>query len=393
MKQFVCHLRMYFHRAPEQNCHIVRSKRMTRGQIRTRICLKEEWMKKIIWMTDDEANTQDDPSSCSLIVKSVSMKQLLHLVDRIAPTNASVLLTGESGTGKEVIAQSIHERSQRCSKPFVAVNCSAIPEALLESELFGHAKGSFTGAIDKRLGLFEEANQGTLMLDEIGELSLPLQAKLLRVIQEKKIKRVGENSMREIDVRIIAATHRNLTKMVQDGTFREDLFFRLNVIPIHISPLRERKEDLLPLAHYFVKRSCRLNNLARKSLSESALEKILLSPWKGNVRELENTLERAVLLSDGPTVEAESITVNHEGNGKIDSNAVSPSTSTNGHQKSLFSFPPTLHSLLTIEELNLLYIHHVLTLVGNVRDRAAKILGIDRKTLYRKLVEETRQSV
>ena len=350
-------------------------------------------MKKIIWMTDDEAKTQDDPSVCSLIVKSESMKQLLQLVDRIAPTNASVLLTGESGTGKEVIARSIHERSQRCSKPFVAVNCSAIPEALLESELFGHAKGSFTGAIDKKLGLFEEAHQGTLMLDEIGELPLPLQAKLLRVIQERKIKRVGENSMREIDVRIIAATHRNLTKMVQDGSFREDLFFRLNVIPIHISPLRERKEDLLPLAHHFVKRSCRLNNLGEKLLSERALEKILLSPWKGNVRELENALERAVLLSDGPKVEVESITVNHEGNGKVESEALNPPSSSNGHQKYLINFPPTLSSLVTIEELNLLYIHHVLNLVGNVRDRAAKILGIDRKTLYRKLIEETRQSV
>jgi transcriptional regulator with GAF, ATPase, and Fis domain len=267
-------------------------------------------MKKIIWMTDGDGRVQEDISACSLIVKSESMKQLLLLVDRIAPTNASVLLTGESGTGKEVIARSIHERSQRASKPFVAVNCSAIPEALLESELFGHAKGSFTGAIDKKLGLFEEANQGTLMLDEIGELSLPLQAKLLRVIQEKKIKRVGENSMRDIDVRIIAATHRNLNKMVKEGGFREDLFFRLNVIPIHIAPLRDRKEDIAPLARYFVRRSCRINNLEEKILSELALEKIMMSPWKGNVRELENAMERAVLLSDGPSVEGQAITVN-----------------------------------------------------------------------------------
>jgi len=283
---------------------------MTRGQIRTRICFKGCDMKKIIWMTDGDGRVQEDISACSLIVKSESMKQLLLLVDRIAPTNASVLLTGESGTGKEVIARSIHERSQRASKPFVAVNCSAIPEALLESELFGHAKGSFTGAIDKKLGLFEEANQGTLMLDEIGELSLPLQAKLLRVIQEKKIKRVGENSMRDIDVRIIAATHRNLNKMVKEGGFREDLFFRLNVIPIHIAPLRDRKEDIAPLARYFVRRSCRINNLEEKILSELALEKIMMSPWKGNVRELENAMERAVLLSDGPSVEGQAITVN-----------------------------------------------------------------------------------
>lgn len=338
---------------------------------------------------DDQPKLQEDLSVCSLIVKSESMKQLLHLVDRIAPTNASVLLTGESGTGKEVIARSIHERSQRSLKAFVAVNCSAIPEALLESELFGHAKGSFTGAIDKKLGLFEEAHQGTLMLDEIGELPLPLQAKLLRVIQEKKIKRVGENSLRDIDVRIIAATHRNLSQMVKEGSFREDLFFRLNVIPMHIAPLRERKEDVTPLARYFVRRSCRLNNIDEKTLSDLALERILLSPWKGNVRELENAMERAVLLSDGPSVEAAAISVNQalventsETNGNV-------STERNGRFH--IGFPPTLSSLITIEQMNLLYIHHVLKLVGNVRDRAAKILGIDRKTLYRKLIEESQQ--
>ena len=336
-----------------------------------------------------------DHSTHSLIVKSESMQQILHLVDRIASTNASVLLTGESGTGKEVIARSIHLRSQRASKAFVAVNCSAIPEALLESELFGHAKGSFTGAIEKKLGLFEEAHQGTLMLDEIGELSLPLQAKLLRVIQEKKIKRVGENSMREVDVRVIAATHRNLIKMVKVGSFREDLYFRLNVIPIHLSPLRERKEDIAPLAAHFIKRSCRSNHLEEKTLSPSALEKILSSPWKGNVRELENALERAVLLSDGPAVEAEAILVNHEvEESELSSNgALSNGVLSNGEfKKSLVSFPPTLSSLMTIEEMNLLYIHHVLNLVGNIRDRAAKILGIDRKTLYRKLHDENKMS-
>ncbi len=355
-------------------------------------------MKKIILSTDDDIKLSEDFSEPSLIVKSESMKELLLLVERIAPTNASVLLTGESGTGKEVIARSIHERSLRSSKSFVAVNCSAIPEALLESELFGHAKGSFTGAIDKKIGLFEEAHQGTLMLDEIGEMPLPLQAKILRVIQERKIKRVGENSMRDIDVRIIAATHRNLNKMVQEGSFREDLFFRLNVIPIHISPLRERKEDIVPLTRYFLRRSCLSNHLEQKFLSPAALEKVLMSEWRGNVRELENTLERAVLISDGSIIEPESISLSQGVMAQAPSLSYPSENSnghlnghSNGHQKAVVHFPPSLSSLITIEQMNLLYIHHVLNLVGNVRDRAAKILGIDRKTLYRKLIEESRQ--
>ena len=316
-----------------------------------------------------------------IIAKSESLKAIFALVDRIACTAVSVLITGESGTGKEVVAQAIHARSDRASKPFVAVNCSAIPESLLESELFGHAKGAFTGAVDKKLGLFEEADGGTLLLDEIGELNQSLQAKLLRVIQEKKIKRVGENSYRDVDVRVLAATHRNIKKMVREGTFREDLFFRLNVIPIHIPPLRDRKEDLLPMALHFLKRSCRTNGIDEKRFSQLAINKILTHEWKGNVRELENTMERAVLLSDGPEIDENYIVA-------INDDYDMASTTLGKTSISTADFPKSLEDLSTLEEMNLKYIHHVLALAGNVRDRAAKILGIDRKTLYRKLNEE-----
>lgn len=320
-----------------------------------------------------------------IIAKSESLRQILTLVERIASTAVSVLITGESGTGKEVIAQAIHTRSDRASKPFIAVNCSAIPEALLESELFGHAKGAFTGAVDKRQGLFEEAHEGTLLLDEIGELNQALQAKLLRVIQEKKIKRVGENTYRDVDVRVLAATHRNIKKMVREGTFREDLYFRLNVIPIHIPPLRDRKEDLLPLALYFLKRSCRTNGIEEKRFTQSAINKILTHEWKGNVRELENTMERAVLLSDGQEIDENFIVA-------INDDYETSPTPIAAEGGMPGGFPSALEELPTLEEMNLHYIHHVLKLAGNVRDRAAKILGIDRKTLYRKLNDEKKDS-
>jgi two-component system response regulator HydG len=188
----------------------------------------------------------------------------------------------------------------------VAINCSAIPENLLESELFGHAKGAFTGAIDKKMGLFEEADGGTLFLDEIGDLSLPLQAKLLRVLQEKEIKRVGENQPRAIDVRVIAATHKDLRHEVQEKRFREDLFFRLNVIPIKIPPLRDRREDILPLAEFFLKKFNVLNGTHITGFKKNAKEFLLIQPWRGNVRELENSIERAVVLSSGNEIDMSS---------------------------------------------------------------------------------------
>src|SRR3989344_2014217 len=242
-----------------------------------------------------------------IIGKSASFRQVLDLAKRVSSSTANVFISGESGTGKEVIAKAIHSLGNRRKAPFVAINCSAIPENLLESELFGHAKGAFTGAIEKKVGLFEEAEGGTLFLDEIGDLSLPLQAKLLRVLQDRKIKRIGENQLRNINVRIISATHKDLFKEIGEKHFREDLFFRLNVIPIKIPPLRERKEDVVPLAEFFLKKYTALNASNAKGFSKEALEKLLSNPWKGNVRELENAVERAVVLSSGEWIQPENL--------------------------------------------------------------------------------------
>ena len=238
-----------------------------------------------------------------IIGKSPKFLRALDLAKRVAGSTAHVLVTGESGSGKEVVAKAIHQFGHRKKSPFVAINCSAIPENLLEAELFGYAKGAFTGAVEKRMGLFEEAAGGTLFLDEIGDLSLPLQAKLLRVLQDKKIKRLGENQMRTIDVRVVSATHKNLRQEVVENRFREDLFFRLNVIPIVLPPLRERKEDILPLAEYFLRKHAALNRTNVKGFTKPATEYLLKNPWKGNVRELENLVERAVVLCKANTID------------------------------------------------------------------------------------------
>jgi len=235
-----------------------------------------------------------------LICASPAMKEVLSLVHKVAPLhNTTVLITGESGVGKEVIARYLHHVSPRSRKRFIAVNCAAIPSTLIESELFGHEKGAFTGAISRKIGIFEAANGGTVFLDEIGDLSLEAQAKLLRVLQEKKIHRVGGTQEISVDVRIVAATNQNLEEKVRKGQFREDLFYRLNVFPIKIPPLRERKEDILPLAEYFIKQILKQEKLSQPVLTAGA-KKILLSyPYPGNVRELANAIERALILSGG----------------------------------------------------------------------------------------------
>jgi len=242
-----------------------------------------------------------------LIYRDQAMAQVIKLAQQIAPADASVLITGESGTGKEVMARYIHAKSNRARAPFISVNCAAIPEALLESELFGHEKGSFTGAIARRIGKFEEASGGTLLLDEISEMDVRLQTKLLRALQERVIDRVGGARPVAVDIRVLATSNRNLSEAVREGTFREDLLYRLNVVNLKVPPLRERPADVLELAQHFAKKYAQANGVAARPLSAEARRALTLNRWPGNVRELENTIHRAVLLASGPEIDVDAI--------------------------------------------------------------------------------------
>jgi len=323
-----------------------------------------------------------------IIGRSPGFVRALDLARRVSDSAASVFIHGESGTGKEVIAKAIHAFGKRSKEPFVAINCSAIPENLLESELFGYAKGAFTGASDKKIGLFEEAEGGTLFLDEIGDLSLPLQAKLLRVLQERQIKRIGENQTRPINVRVVSATHKDLSAEVAAGRFREDLFFRLNVIPITIPPLRERREDIVPLAEFFLSKFAAVNGAAAEGFTKAALEKMLAYTWRGNVRELENKVERAVVLSTSRLIDVADL---FEGDLVLAGPALNA-----GAGASAFAGVRASSSeegmplgpegrLLKLEELTMSYIRFALERNKGAKDRTAQALGIDRKTLYKKL--------
>lgn len=303
-----------------------------------------------------------------IVGKSSAIQEIFEMIERVAPAQSNILITGESGTGKEVVAKAIHNRSPRSQKPFIAINCTAIPDTLLESELFGHAKGAFTGAVERKKGLFEEAEGGTLFLDEIGDLDMALQAKLLRVLQERKIKPVGDNQMKSIDVRIIAATHKDLKKSIQEKNFREDLYFRLSVIPIVVPPLRHRQEDIPLLAQHFLNKYSVINNKLVTGFTTEALQKLMNMPWPGNVRELENLVERMVVLTRNPSIQANEIPVADE--------------------KSHESFyGQAIQDSPTLEELEKRYIQVVLEKTGGRKERAAQILGINRRTLYRKQKE------
>ncbi|SDM93498.1 DNA-binding transcriptional response regulator, NtrC family, contains REC, AAA-type ATPase, and a Fis-type DNA-binding domains [Methylobacterium phyllostachyos] len=243
----------------------------------------------------------------AFVWRDPSMERVVKLAEQVARSEASVLITGESGTGKEVLARHVHLKSNRAGKPFVSVNCAAIPEALLESELFGHEKGAFTGAVARRIGRFEEANGGTLLLDEISEMDVRLQSKLLRALQERVIDRVGGTAPVRVDIRVLATSNRNLAEEVRKGTFREDLFYRLNVVALKLPPLRERPADILELATHFAKKYAAVNGVPVRMLSPEARALVLKNPWRGNVRELENTLHRAVLLAVGDAIGPEAI--------------------------------------------------------------------------------------
>ncbi|NBX65976.1 MAG: sigma-54-dependent Fis family transcriptional regulator [Proteobacteria bacterium] len=311
-----------------------------------------------------EAVTEDQTS---MIASDPAMQKVLKLADQVAPSEATVMITGESGTGKEVMSRHIHKKSKRKDGPFIALNCAAIPENLLESELFGHEKGAFTGAVGRRIGKFEEATGGTLLLDEVSEMHPSLQAKLLRAIQERVIDRIGGKEPVKINVRIIATSNRNLKDSVAKGDFREDLYFRLNVVNIHLPPLRERKGDLVPLAQFYVDKYAEVNGVPKKKLSKAAQTKILGSDWRGNVRELENAMHRAILISGEDEIEADAVIISDEA-----------AVATAAPASKIGSTVADMEKKLILDTLD-----HVL---GN-RTTAAKILGISIRTLRNKLKE------
>ncbi len=299
-----------------------------------------------------------------MIARSAAMRRLVDLARRIAKVDSTVLITGESGAGKELIAHLVHDESARAPGPFIAVNCGAITESLLESELFGHARGSFTGAAQDRVGLFEAANGGTLLLDEIGDVSPGMQVKLLRVLQEREIRRVGENKSRPVNVRVMAATNRELAADIATGRFRKDLYYRLNVVQLHVPPLRNRREDILPLARVLLTEAAARSKRAVTGLSPRAADQLLRYDWPGNVRELENAMERAVALGRANLIELDEL--------PEEVRQAIPTPSVSGPVRAL-------------DEIEKDYILAVLDLNGGNQTRTAEQLSIGSATLYRKL--------
>jgi DNA-binding NtrC family response regulator len=330
---------------------------VSRAAERRKLSFENEQLRRRL-----EAGAISEP----IIGESKAMRLIMEISRKVASTESTVLITGESGTGKELVARAIHQLSPRKEKEFVAVDCNALVESLLESELFGHVKGSFTGAISTKHGLFELANRGTFFFDEVGNLSPNIQSKLLRVIQEREVKPVGGNQRIKIDVRIIAATNQNLMEAIAQKTFREDLFYRLSVVPVHLPPLRERKEDLPLLIQHFIKRYNRKRKKPVVGITPAAMEMLMKYNWPGNVRELENTIERAMILEEGEMITPKSLPW-------------------------LFLREPAEKAvagskrLVSLKELEKEHIEFVLQQTAGHKSRAAKILGIDRKTLYQKV--------
>src|ERR1700692_1274449 len=320
--------------------------------------------------------------SRELIYRDDSMARVVRLAQQIARSDASALITGESGTGKEVLARYVHARSNRAKKPFICVNCAAIPETLLESELFGHEKGAFTGAVARRVGKFEEANGGTLLLDEISEMEVRLQAKLLRAIQERMIDRVGGTRPVPIDIRIIAPSTRNLAEAVRENTFREDLLFRLNVVNLKLPPLRERPADVIELAEYFIKKYSIANGVPARPLAQEARRTLTVNYWPGNVRELENTMHRAVLMASGDAIGPEAILA--PDGVRLDQQRSAPSVAHAALAAEQVSRALVGRTVAEVErDLILETLKHCL---GN-RTHAANVLGISIRTLRNKLNE------
>ncbi|MFH1687049.1 MAG: sigma-54 dependent transcriptional regulator [bacterium] len=305
------------------------------------------------------------PERYGILGESPAMQKVITAIEKAATTPATVLITGESGTGKELVARATHYNSGRASAPFVPVNCGGIPEGLLESELFGHVKGSFTGASETRAGFFQTADRGTIFLDEISETSLAMQVKLLRVLQNKEVNMVGDRRTRKVDVRILAATNKDLQDLVHKELFRQDLFFRLSVITIMVPPLKDRGDDVLLLVNHFTEKFARENDKEGVHFSDEALNLLREYDWPGNVRELENVIQRLVIMTDGDTIEAPDL-------------------------PTLMRFSPHRHKGLnrSLHEVEKEHIQNVLASVNGNKTRAAEILGIDRKTLREKLKTE-----
>ena len=309
-----------------------------------------------------------------MIGQSMGMLNVFHMIKQIAPYSTNVLITGETGTGKEMVAHAIHNISPRRSKPFVVINCAGLVESLLESELFGHVKGAFTGAVRDKAGLFEVANDGTIFLDEIGELPLSLQAKLLRVLEYREIQRIGDTKVRKVNVRIIAATNVDLKAMVEAEKYRKDLFFRLNSFCINIPPLRERREDIPLLCQHFISQ---LNSELKKDIkgvNQDVLDLFMQLPWDGNVRELRNVIERSYIMAKEDFITPDDIPSEYKKT--LSSNLLN----TNIEKENILEDSPT-----TLAELEKRYIAKVLKLTSGNRSKAAKILGLSRRSLYRKL--------
>lgn len=332
----------------------------------------ESVVNKALLNIDQKSLTQRDFSQIKInqkkeiVTKNKKMLEILEIAEEISKSNSTVMIQGESGTGKELLACYIHKSSQRRDKPFIAINCAALPEGLLESELFGHEKGSFTGAIARKIGKFELANNGTILLDEISEMEHQLQAKLLRVLQEYEIDRVGGRIPIPIDIRIISTTNKDLKEEVKKGNFREDLFYRLNVIPLTIPPLREKKGDISILADHFLKKYSKRNGKKVSRISEETIDLLKKYYWKGNVRELENVIERAVVLCDGDVILPKNLFMNEEFD----------------NEESI-----SVRAGVSLREMERQLIFKTLDEVGGNRTHAAKILGISIRTLRNKLNE------
>jgi transcriptional regulator with PAS, ATPase and Fis domain len=335
--------------------------------------------------------SSEAPPFPDIVGTSPAMQEVYRLIKLAAPTNASVLLIGETGTGKEVVARAIHKLSRRSDGPYIRVNCGALHENLLESELFGHVKGAFTGAVDNKTGRFEASHGGTIFLDEISSMSPKLQVKLLRVLQEREFERVGESRTIRVDVRVIAATNQSLEEEIEAGRFRDDLYYRLNVVPIPLPPLRERKNDIATLAQYFLRRYSEVNKREVPELTEDVILALQNHDWAGNVRELENTIERLVVLSNGKTVPSDLLT-----------RFGRPKYSLRSSKPRIEDVPNLISNLVRVGSqanrpggvelydylvggLEQALIEHVMKLTDGVQIKAAQKLGINRNTLHKKL--------